>query len=202
MSALVPKGVLAAVFATLAVAAVARAQAGGTLTNQDLLFAHDAALHNASAIDLGRLASVAGTDPRVRAFGDRMVADHTAAQATLLTVSAAAGASLPRSLTAANDDAAPAPARSDPNFDRSYLQTQIDAHKSAIQMFKREAKVGAAAGLASFASENLALLRRHLRDAQRLKTQLAGAKGTAGGGGGMSGGGTGYNAGGGSGDVM
>ena len=43
----------------------------------DGTFVRDMLVHHGRALDLGRLAAARGTDPRVRAFGDRIVREQT-----------------------------------------------------------------------------------------------------------------------------
>jgi putative membrane protein len=57
-------------------------------------------------------------------------------------------------------------------FDRAYLRMQVAAHQEAVALFATYAQSGEDADLRQFASRNLPALRTHLRDAQRLESQI------------------------------
>lgn len=90
---------------------------------------------NQGEIDQGNAAATRATNPDVRAFAQMMVADHTTALGAIRDTSARAG------ITAADNDTTAALQRtsretitnlatySGADFDRQYMQTQVDLHQ-------------------------------------------------------------------------
>jgi putative membrane protein len=156
------------------------APAPGTLSNLDLLFVRDAALNNVAEIELGQVAAALAADERVRAFGQRMVTEHTAQHLLLVDASSASGAFLPEFLVEPPPPDAPTSLGADPDFDVVYLKGQIQAHRRAIALFTAEANRGGAPELQTLARNSIPVLRDHLREARRLLKSLRGNGGNGG----------------------
>jgi len=62
------------------------------------------------------------------------------------------------------------------NFDKTYIDSQVSAHKDTVKLFEKEAKSGKDPELKAFASQTLPTLQEHLQQVQGL------AKNTRGGG--------------------
>jgi putative membrane protein len=99
----------------------------------------------------------------VRSFAQRMVADHTAANNELATVAGDLGLTLPQEpqgapaeLMAAVQDA------SGEEFDATYLEAQLTAHETTVEMFRAYAETGDEARLVQFAETALPTLESHL----------------------------------------
>lgn len=54
------------------------------------------------------------------------------------------------------------------DFDRQYMEMQVEAHKKAVELFRNYAQNGDDVGLKGFAKDTLPTLERHLDQAQRL----------------------------------
>lgn len=142
----------------------------------DRNFARAAAAGGLSEVELGRLADRKGQASEVRAFGQRMVSDHSKANNQLKEIAAAANIPLPdapgaedramrEQLDMMQGDA----------FDRHYLGGQISAHQQTVQLFEYEVGSGQDLQLKKFASQALPLLMQHLEMAKKIDGQLTGA---------------------------
>jgi putative membrane protein len=144
----------------------------------DRNFARAAAAAGLAEVELGRLAQHKGQSSDVRAFGQRMVDDHSTANDQLEKIAAAANIPLPHAPSPEDKamreklDNAQGSA-----FDRDYLGGQVSAHQQAVQLFEYEIGAGQHAQLKHFASQALPVLMQHLEMAKNIDTQLTGTAG-------------------------
>jgi putative membrane protein len=160
-------------FALLALAACAQQQAAtpapAPLTS-DQQFIDRAALGTASEVQLGQLARTRAASPAVRAFGNRIIADHRQAHAQLNALERRIGllpasSPLPRSQLAALFGA---------DFDRQFMADQVKNHQEAIALFQAEAQNGRDPRIRRYASDTLPMLYRNLQQAQAIAARLGG----------------------------
>jgi putative membrane protein len=59
-------------------------------------------------------------------------------------------------------------------FDQAYIQQQVQAHQTAVDMFRNYAQSGDDAKLKQFASQTLPALQQHLQMAQELQRTVHG----------------------------
>jgi putative membrane protein len=117
------------------------------------------------------LALKRATDPKVKEFAKRMATEHRVFNDKLK--SAVQSAHLP-----------PPPTGIDPNqqevmdqlstargrdFDRAYVDAQVNAHKEAVELFSTYAREGDDPELKPFAQQTLPALEEHLKHVQTLK---------------------------------
>jgi putative membrane protein len=136
----------------------------------DQNFVDRAALGTGSEIELGRLARTRAVSPAVRAFADRIIADHRQAHSRLNLIE--------RRLQMVPATVPPPPnrlaAQFGANFDRQFMADQIKNHQEAIQLFQAEAQNGQDPRLRKYASDNLPMLYRNLQGAQAIAARLGG----------------------------
>jgi putative membrane protein len=160
-------------FALLALAACAQQQAAAPpaapapLTS-DQQFVDRAALGTASEAELGQLARTRAASPAVRAFANRIIADHRQAHARLSTLERRIGllpasSPPPRSQLAALFGA---------DFNRQFIADQVKNHQEAIALYEAEAQRGQDPRLRRYASETLPMLYRNLQQAQAIAARL------------------------------
>jgi len=165
-------------FALVALAGCAQQQAAAPTPpiaapaplTSDQNFVDRAALGTGTEVELGRLGRTRAVSPAVRAFADRIIADHRQAHARLTR--------LERSIHMAAMSVAP-PANqlanlSGPQFERAFMADQIKNHQEAIQLFQAEAQGGQDPRLRKYASDMLPMLYRNLQDAQAIAARLGG----------------------------
>ena len=133
---------------TVLAPAVLLAACGGSAPRADAAdttFLTDMSSHHAQAIAAARIAATRGSDPRVRAFAQRIVAEQTpelqrmqaAAGAAHLHLSATAGAAMAvHRIDAA--DLAQLQTLSGSAFDRRFLSLSITSEQGAVTMAKAE----------------------------------------------------------------
>jgi len=163
-------------FALLALAACAQQQAAAPAPatpaplTSDQQFIDRAALGTASEVQLGQLARTRAASPAVRAFANRIIADHRQAHAQLNALERRIGllpasSPLPRSQLAALFGA---------DFDRQFIADQVKNHQEAIALFQAEAQTGHDPRLRRYASGTLPMLYRNLQQAQAIAARLSG----------------------------
>lgn len=151
-----------------AVGATSAATAGPMSTDA---FVTNAAISDMYEIEAGRIAERKGQSPDVKAFGEMMVADHTAMSNTMKPLIAAAGKTVPSGLDERRkgmidnlNAAAPA------DFDKVYLDQQDAAHNEALTLMQGYAQRGDDTGLRDAASKAAPKIQSHLKHVQRLKS--------------------------------
>ena len=160
-----------------AVAAFSAAAAHGApkAASADVRFARKAAEAGMDEVEGGKLAHERASNDAVRAFGSRMVHDHSTADARLQAIAASEGISLPRKLDKSGEqDLDRLTKLKGHEFDTAYMKHNVTAHQKAVKDFAKEARTGHDAQLKRFAAETLPTLKEHLRLAQSA-AQAAGA---------------------------
>jgi putative membrane protein len=147
------------------------------LSGSDREFAMKAAAGGMEEVEMGRLAVSKATDPDVKAFGQRMVDDHTKANDQLKSLASQKGLTLPAALPAdMKKDLDKMSKLSGAEFDRMYMSMMLKDHKKDIAEFEKEASKGNDSSLKSFAQTTLPTLREHLTMAQTIAAKV-GVKG-------------------------
>lgn len=145
---------------------------GGTLSNQDQKFVMDAAQSSMMEIESGRLAAQKAANADVKAFGQRMVTDHTQASNRLMQTVANKGVTVPKELKADHRQHVDQLGKlSGAEFDRMYLSHMVKAHDKDVAEFEKQSKNGSDAAVRSFATQALPTLREHQKMARELATK-------------------------------
>jgi len=143
-------------------------------------FMQDAATGGTAEVTLGRMAANKAASAQVRAFAERMVKDHGAANDELMELAKKKGVSLSTQLDPKHQAVVDRLGKlSAPELDREYMQAMVDDHQADVAKFEREAKGGRDADVKAFAERTLPTLRRHLELAQetsRATSSTAGRK--------------------------
>ena len=120
-------------------------------------------------VELGKLASQKAANADVKAFANRMVADHGKTNAELARI---AGANAPKPPA---DKLAP-PAKlttaTGAEFDRAYMAEMVMAHQNTVALFEKQARDGQDEALKRFVTEKLPTVRDHLEKARALQTKV------------------------------
>jgi putative membrane protein len=143
--------------------------AKGKAMSADVEFAQKAAKGGKHEVDGARFAASKASHAGVKAFANKLVKDHTAANNELTSLMKKKQIAMP-----ADDKAAPEPWRQQTGaaFDRAYIEHAISAHEKDIALFEAEAKDGGDAELKAWAAKKLPALREHLKTAQDVKAKL------------------------------
>ncbi len=136
-------------------------------------FAIKAAQGGLAEIKMGQLAQEKGKNPDVKAFGSRMVADHTKAADELKQISSRQNINLPTQPSAADQDNYSKLLKLDGDaFDKEYARLMVKDHNEDVKDFQSEAQNGKNQYLKDFASQVLPTLQEHLNHAQELATAV------------------------------
>lgn len=151
-------------FAALTVASPSfGAKTKTTVPKADADFASDAAQGSMSEVILGRYAATHATNPQVRAFGARMVKDHTKAGADLKKVAAKEHVKLPTTrsikLKMMGDEIT---MHKGASFDKAYIDGMVKDHTEDVAAFQKEATDGTDPGIKGFATRTLPVVQKHL----------------------------------------
>jgi putative membrane protein len=132
--------------------------------NPDASFYKKAAEGGLFEVDAGNLAQQKGNSQAVKDFGGMMVTDHSAANDKLKALAATKNISLPTSASIGQmATKAKLDVLSGDTFDKSYIKSQIKAHRETIALFRKEIASGQDADAKAFATATLPTLKAHLK---------------------------------------
>ncbi|HWW42688.1 DUF4142 domain-containing protein [Pedobacter sp.] len=136
---------------------------GIAVDKSDAEFSTKAAAGGMAEVELGKLALSKSSNAKVKEFATMMVNDHGKANEELKAISKMKNITLPGTLDADHqkkmDDLNK---KSGADFDKDYVQTMIDGHKSTLKLMQDEAKDGKDADLKAFASKTAPIVQSHL----------------------------------------
>lgn len=140
---------------------------------QDQTFTAQASVINNAEVQMGTLALTKAQDDGVKAFAQKMVTDHTEAQAKLASVVGGLGVSLSDSIGAANTAILQRlNGLSGYDFDTAYINSQRMGHQVAIAYFQTEVNSGSQQQIKAFASDMLPKLQMHLTMADSVYNEI------------------------------
>jgi putative membrane protein len=132
-------------------------------------------------VELGRYASQQAADPKVRAFGERMAADHGKANEELKTAAKSAGQSVPSAMDAKDrakvDELKKLRGAA---FDKAYMDAMVKDHEHDVDAFRAQAKADQSA-VGRFAERTLPTLESHLAEAKSIHDGMKSTKTSHGG---------------------
>jgi putative membrane protein len=171
-------GALAACLVAVAGGGVIALTAGRVMAADTGLSKHDrefmgkAAQGGLMEVAAGKLAAQRAQNPTVRAFGQKMVSDHTAANEMLKSLADSKQMTVPD--TVAPEEQAALGKLEGLNgiaFDQAYASYMVQDHVTDIKEFEEEAKRGQDPDVKAFAAQTLPTLRHHLMLANQLSSQ-------------------------------
>jgi putative membrane protein len=134
-------------------------------------FVQNAAMSDMYEVQAGKLAAQKGQSDAVKQFAQQMVDAHTKTTEELTGIVKAKSikVDLPTSLDSTHqkliDELNSAAAQ---DFDKTYADQQVDAHKKAVGLFKKYAAKGDDAEVRQFAEKTLPTIEHHLEEAKKL----------------------------------
>lgn len=143
------------------------------MNSGDMKFAMTAAQGGMAEVKLGQLAVDKASNPDVKAFGQRMVDDHTKANEQLKSVAANENVTLPTDVNAKDQAEYDKLSKlSGPEFDKAYMKGMVKDHEMDVKDFQKEANSGKDPQLKSFASTTLPILQSHLQMAKETEAKV------------------------------
>jgi putative membrane protein len=150
-------------------------------TQADKRFVREVATGGMAEVELGKLAAERGSNERVKAFGQRMVSDHGAANDSLRSLASTKQIPVNSALDAKHKATYGRLSKlSGAAFDRAYVADMLTDHKQDVAAFRRHIKIGKDADIKAWASNTLPTLEDHLKSVQALHNEVVPASTKAG----------------------
>lgn len=138
-------------------------------------FVPKAAASDMFEVELAKVAQKRATSAEVKKFAGEMITAHTKTTADLKKAIADSGqtlappATLPADLQAKIDDLSKVDAK---DFDKNYMDNQVDAHQSALNLMQRYAEDGDVPAIKAFAAATAPAVQKHYDMAKTLRDSL------------------------------
>jgi putative membrane protein len=140
----------------------------------DAHFAKAAAQGGLAEIQLGKLAADRGSNATVKAFGERMVAQHGAAGEQLKAAAQQANIILPAAGTSKDQQTYVRLARlNGSDFDRAYADHMVQDHEKDLNEFQNEANNGKNSSIRAFAAQTVPMIQQHLNQAREMQKTVS-----------------------------
>jgi putative membrane protein len=134
-----------------------------TLAAVDKKFIENAAQGGMAEVKLGQLAAQKASDPQVKQFAEKMVADHSKANDKLKKIASDKGVILPADTTTAEKREYDKLSKmTGAAFDREYMKHALTDHKKDASEFKSATRLVRDPDLKQFATETLPTVEEHL----------------------------------------
>jgi putative membrane protein len=147
--------------------------AAQTMDSADRKFIGEAAQGGMAEVAMGQMAQQRGNNAQVKAFGQRMVQDHTKANEDLKRIATGKGLQLPTTLGSEHQHHADQFAKlSGADFDRAYMKHMLEDHKKDVSDFEKASKSAKDGDVKDFAGRTLPTLQSHLQLAQTTYDQV------------------------------
>src|SRR5262249_31929647 len=140
-----------------------------TLSLDDRKFLEEASHGGYAEVQLGKLAAQKAQSKEVKDFGQRMVDDHSKANAQLQQLASKKGLTLPNESdmdSSSRNEYDKLQKLSGADFDREYMRTMVSDHEKDVKEFQTQAESAKDPEIKSFAGSTLPTLEEHLRLAQ------------------------------------
>jgi putative membrane protein len=135
----------------------------------DAAFYKKAAEGGLFEVDTGNQAAKTSNNQQIKDFGTMLVTDHTAANDKLKALADSKNISLPTTASVGQmAEKAKLDVLTGDTYDKSFVMTQIKAHRQTIALFKKEIATGQDPDAKAFATATLPTLRKHLKDARAI----------------------------------
>ncbi len=143
------------------------------VNEDDAKFVTEAANGGMAEVELGKLAQQKGQHADVKAFGEMMVKDHSAANDELATLAKTKNITLPATLGTEEQKLKDELSKKSPgDFDKSYIEDMVKDHEKDVKLFGDASKNLKDTDLKAFVDKTLPTLRSHLEHAKSVKDKL------------------------------
>jgi putative membrane protein len=152
-----------------------KSAAGGKVSTADSNMMRAMAQTHLAEIATGKLAQTKSQNDEVKAFGQKMIDDHTTAQNELLQLAQSKGVTLPIAPDAKQQaEAKKLEAMSGDKFDKAYMAANVKGHSTAHQLLQR-ASSAKDPDLKAHAAKVSAVVDTHWQTARQMKGGKASA---------------------------
>ena len=133
------------------------------VTGGDLAFMNDAAPGGMAEVELGKMAASKAQNAEIKAFGQKMIEDHSKAGEELKQLAAQKKVMLPPDVLPAHKQLMEKLSKlSGADFDKEYVAAMVEAHEKDVAAFENVSKTAADADVKAFATKTLPTLKMHL----------------------------------------
>lgn len=150
-----------------------------TQATADARFMEDATRGGLTEIQAAEIAQGKTKRDDVKAFAMSIAKDHADVNRNLKTLADRMEMKLPKDVGDHQAFIDGLKAKTDADFDRTYVAATVLSHQTCVAMFEKFSDATKNADLKAFADNTLPGLRTHLKHSQALLETLGGAKGTA-----------------------
>jgi putative membrane protein len=145
------------------------------MTSPDTQFEMHAAQGGLAEVKLGQLAVEKAGNPDVKAFGQKMIDDHTKANDQLKSIAEKERMTLPSTMNAKDQALYDKLSKeSGAEFDKKYMSSMVKDHEEDVKEFKKEATKGKDPQLKQFAEQTTPILEGHLEMAKSTDAKVRG----------------------------
>jgi putative membrane protein len=131
-------------------------------------FVREAAIGGMAEVELGQLAAGKASSDAVKQFAQRMVTDHTKANAELKTLAQSKNLTVPTELDAKHKQTRDTlAALSGAAFDRAYMDQMRKDHHQTVSDFRQQSSSGSDPEVKGWAAKTLPTLQEHMQLADR-----------------------------------
>ena len=144
-----------------------------TVDQNAVNFAKDAATGGMMEVQLGKIAQDKAASKAVKDFGKMIVEDHTSLNNELKDIASKKNIDLPTSVTTDQQQTIDKLNKeTGSKFDKDYISTMVEDHKTDIGNFKKAADNISDADLKDFITKALPTLQKHLDKAEEIKKKM------------------------------
>jgi len=140
---------------------------------KDAAFAVDIADAGMLEVQLGKLAQTNASAASVKNFAKQMVTDHTKANDELMALAKTKGIVLPAALSdKCQKQYNELSGKTGADFDKAYIDAQVDGHKDVVDMLQKEADKGEDPDVKTWAQGTLPVVQHHLDMVKQIQAGL------------------------------
>ncbi|MBD2604311.1 DUF4142 domain-containing protein [Scytonema hofmannii FACHB-248] len=144
-----------------------------SLSPLDQKFITKVAQNDMTVIKISNLALQKSKIPAVRDFARQMIQEYTDSSKQLMQIAKVKGFKLPENISSENPSLLmDLKQLSDDNFNRAYMDSQVQAHSKTYEEFQNYLKQGQDSKLKAFATKMSPVVAKHLQNAQSIKNGL------------------------------
>jgi putative membrane protein len=149
------------------------ATAKDALSQEDKMFVKEAAAGGMAEVELSKIAQKS-ENADVKSFADRMVKDHSMANAQLTAIASGLGADIPKALDPEHERMREKlQTLHGKAFDEQYMRGMVEDHDKAVKLFQQQERSGHNSELKQFAQKTLPTLQDHQKMATDLSRKLS-----------------------------
>ena len=148
----------------------------GKASKSDASFMKHAANDSLAEIELGKLVQQKSQNADVKAFGQRMIDDHTKANEEMKPLADKMGVALPTAPEGKHAKMVKELSKKDKRCDHEYAEAMVKDHEKAVKLFEKTSKKGDSEEVRQLAAKTLPVLQEHLKMARDLKKTAAAKK--------------------------